>query len=118
MHHEYVCRGVGLEKTHTLGLAHKAKLIVTGSENTLSEISVPLDLSHNLVNTQYWGKNHLPYLLSVSFHTKREIDYTGMCAMEENKILNKRMKVTSQMKNKWENDKTDVKNCTLQVLCI
>jgi len=41
-----------------------------------------------------------------------------MCAMEENKILNKRMKVTSQMKNKWENDKTDVKNCTLQVLCI
>jgi len=51
MHHEYVCRGVGLEKTHTLGLAHKAKLIVTGSENTLSELSVPLDLSHNLVNT-------------------------------------------------------------------
>ena len=32
------------------------------------------------------------------------MDYTDIQAMEENTILNKRMKDISQMKNRWEND--------------
>ena len=42
MYHEYVCLGVGLEKMHTLGLIHKAKLMVIGSKKTLSTVSLPL----------------------------------------------------------------------------
>ena len=32
------------------------------------------------------------------------MDYTDIQAMEENTILNKRMKDISQMRNRWEND--------------
>lgn len=43
------------------------------------------------------------------------MDYTDIQAMEENTILNKRMKTISQMKNRWENDEIEVKSCTFMV---
>lgn len=55
------------------------------------------------------GNNNSPYLPSGLFHVRHKMDYTDICAMEENTILNKRIKNISQMKNKWENYETAVK---------
>lgn len=90
---------------HALALAHKANLMVTGSyKNTFYGFPAFGNLSHNLFYAQYLGHNNFPYLHSVLFHAKCKMDYTDIQAMEENTILNKRMKDISQMKNRWEND--------------